>query len=237
MKIKNLILKLNLLIIIIISSLIINASKIHAKEINHPPDLNDAILLKKEVKYIVPDSSNNFSTLEHSPEFAHTLDFSTNEINDYSKFFVSITTHLYLKFLVGKGATYFVQMTISMNNINYDYEFRPNDSDGYLAYAETNIPLNAKQYKSEEFFASLFTDENSLIVKNRQWIEMSFNYDKYTHDYTTRSGIIFFYSYKHYYKKESKRTDIVDYNNDSFTFRGGNSVLYNFDFSNLDASI
>lgn len=199
------------------------------------PNLENATLLKEEQYFYamkVNSKSYNDSS-EHSPYGGYTLDYETNDIDDYHVYFVGITNHLFVKWLP-KGETYFLQMTISMYNLNLDYIYRPDEVTGKLQSAESSPSLNGKQYYFEDFYATLFTDQDTIIVKNRQWMDMSLNYEKHRYSHTTRRGWWPFYSYDHFYNKSTDRDDISDYDNNSFVFRGGNSVLYNFDFSSID---
>ncbi|VEU81057.1 hypothetical protein [Haploplasma axanthum] len=226
----------NILVFAIINCLFWGFTAVSAVEIdnNIAPNLNDATLLSEKVEYfnVSRNEINSMQKSDYSTENAHTLDFSSNDVTDYQSFFVSITTHLYRNYIAGKGEKYYIQMTISMNNLDLNNPQMPN-SIGMLEKAETAVGLNGKLFYSEDFYASLFADQNMLILKNRQWVDITYDYDEYTYDYTKRTGWFLKYNYEHFYRRNRVMSDFSETNRDSFVFRGGNSVLYNFNFSNL----
>jgi|SRR5690625_4338393 len=199
------------------------------------PDLEKATLLSEESTHFITEINplTFDDSSEHSPYGGYTLDYESGMFGEYSSYYVTIGTHLFVKWIQGRGQTYFLQMTISMNKINLDYQYIPKDISKRFDYAESNITLNTKQYRNEDFYASLFTDQNTIIVKDRQWMDFSYDYNVYNHDYTTRTGLFFNYKYNHFYNKENHLSHFSETDNNKFIFRGGNSVLYNFDFSSI----
>ena len=217
--------------------LVFTFTNISAEELENTgtPNLEKATLFFEESRHFVTEI-NPFTfddSSEHSPYGGYTLDYESGMFGEYSSYFVTIGTHLFVKWIQGRGQTYFLQMTISMNNLNLDYQYIPMDISEKFDYAEYNIALNTKQYTNEDFYASLFTDQNTIIVKDRQWMDFSYDYDIYTHNYTTRTGWFLNYKYNHFYNKKNHVSHFSETDNSKFIFRGGNSVLYNFDFSSI----
>src|SRR5690554_7655539 len=186
--------------------LVFTFTNISAEELENTgtPNLEKATLLFEESRHFVTEI-NPFTfddSSEHSPYGGYTLDYESGMFGEYSSYFVTIGSHLFVKWIQGRGQTYFLQMTISMNNLNLDYQYIPMDISEKFDYAEYNIALNTKQYTNEDFYASLFTDQNTIIVKDRQWMDFSYDYDIYTHNYTTRTGWFLNYKYNHFYNKK-----------------------------------